>query len=133
MVLSRPVITAVLLSLRMNGVAVPPNDYARSLVELARVPTADALGIFEDWIVNAKGNNVSFGDDRIVWDFGTNAQYPVLCPIDTNEDGRFTSAEFGTQPQDIEGAPMFISAQPEFVVGEEDGAVDGICRDDQCP
>ena len=51
-------------------------------------------------------------------------QYPVLCSVDANEDGIFTSAEFGTQPRDtgIEGAYVYFS-QPEFVVGEEDGAV----------
>ena len=111
----------------LGGVAVPPNAYARSIVELARVPTADAPGIFEKWAVDAAGKKkdingtaYTLDDNRIVWDFGTNAQYPVLCPVDANEDGIFTSAEFGMQPRDIAGTYVYF-AQSEFVVGEEDG------------
>ena len=110
-----------------NGDAVEPNDYARSAVELASVPTADAPGIFEKWALDAAGKKkdingtaYTLDDDRIVWDFGTGRQYPVLCPVDANEDGIFTSAEFGMQPRDIAGTYVYFS-QPEFVVGEEDG------------
>ena len=107
-----------------DGAPVPPNDYARLAVELARVPTADAPGIYEDWAVDTAGNAHTLDSKRIVWDFGTNVQYPVLCPVDVNRDGFFTSAEFGTQPRDIdtdiEGIYVYFS-QPEFVVGEEDG------------
>ena len=101
------------------------------MVELVRVPTADAPGIFADWAVDAAGKKedidgtaYTLDDDRIVWDFGTNTQYPVLCPVDADEDGVFTSAEFGTQPRDtgIEGAHVYF-AQSEFTVGEEDGEV----------
>ena len=53
-------------------------------------------------------------------DFGTADQYPVLCSVDTNEDGVFTSAEFGTQPQEA-SIPYVYFSQPEFTVGEADG------------
>ena len=106
-----------------RGAPVPPNDYARSVVELARVPTVASLGIFEGWAVDARGTAYTIDDGRIVWNFGTNAQYPVLCPVDTNGDTHFTSIEFGKQPRDVEGAYVYFS-QPEFVVGEEDGAVE---------
>ena len=109
-----------------GGADVPPNDYARSVVELARVPTADAPGIFESWAVDAAGELEDSGtaytldDKRIVWDFGTDVQYPVLCPVDADGDGYFASAEFGTQPRDIEGTYVDFS-QPEFVVDEANG------------
>ena len=113
-----------------GGAAVEPDpDHAKSLTELLSVPTADAPGIFGDWTADAAGkkedsdgNAYTLDDKRIVWDFGTRAQYPVLCPVDADEDGNFTSAEFGMQPRDIEGAYVYFS-QPEFTVGEEDGAV----------
>ena len=105
-----------------NGVAVEPDAYMRSIVELARVPTDDAPGIFADWAVSANGNSVSFDDKRIVWDFGTNTQYPVLCPVDADGDGRFTSEEFGMQSRDIPTQVYF--AQSEFTVGEEGGTVE---------
>ena len=73
------------------------------MVELARVPTADAPGIYADWALDAAGMKkdsdgtaYTLDDSHIVWDFGTNTQYPVLCPVDADEDGVFTSAEFGT-------------------------------------
>ena len=53
--------------------AVPPNNLARSVAELASVPTADALGIFEDWAVDAEGNSVPLVTMML---FGTLA--PVL-------------------------------------------------------
>ena len=97
------------------------------MVELARVPTTDNPGIYEDWAVDAAGNAYTLDDNRIVWDFGTNTQYPVLCPVDTDGDGRFTSAEFGTQPQDIDAdiEEIYVYfSQPEWVVDEEDGTVE---------
>ena len=105
----------------LQGTAVEPDAYVRSAVELARVPTADTPGLFEDWAVDAAGNAYTLDDNRIVWDFGANAQYPVLCPVDANGDGRFTSAEFGMQPRDIEGVYVYFS-QSEFVVDEANGA-----------
>ena len=95
----------------------------RSAVELSSAPTADTPGIFADWAVSAKGNSVSFDDDRIVWDFGADFQYPALCPIDADGDGRFTSAEFGMQPRDTGIAHVYF-AQSDFVVGETDGMVE---------
>ena len=97
-------------------------------MELARVPTADTPGIFESWAVDAAGEREDSGtaytldDKRIVWDFGTGVQYPVLCPVDADGDGIFTSAEFGTQPRDLPAYVYF--SQSEFVVGEENGAVE---------
>ena len=118
--------TAVVLR---NGEPISPNAYARSLVELARVPTADAPGIFKSWALDAAGKKedsddtaYTLDDKRIVWDFGTNAQYPMLCPVDADEDGYFTSAEFGTQSRNIAGTYVYFS-QPEFTVGEADGTV----------
>ena len=105
-----------------GGDAVPPDQYVRSVVELARVPTADAPGIFKKWALDAQGNRVSFDDKRIVWDFGTGVQYPVLCPVDADRDGIFTSAEFGTQPRDLPAYVYF--SQSEFVVDEANGAIE---------
>ena len=110
-----------------DGVAVPPDAYARLVVELLSIPTADAPGIFENWAVNAAGktedsdsNAYIFGDEEVVWDFGTDRQYPAL-KVDFDGSGTPTVAEFGTQPRDLLIQVYF--AQPEFVVGEEDGEV----------
>ena len=105
-----------------DGSAVPPDDYVRSVAELAGVPTADDPGIFEGWALDADGNTYTLDDNRIVWDFGTDRQYPTLCPVDVDGDGQFTSAEFGTQPRDLFTQIYF--AQSEFVVGEEDSEVE---------
>ena len=112
-----------------GGVAVPLNNYARSVAELASVPTAGAPGIFEKWAVDAAGKKedidgtaYTLDDSRIVWDFGTADQYPVLCPVDADGDGAFTSAEFGTQPQEA-SIPYVYFSQSEFTVGEADGEV----------
>lgn len=66
--------------------------------------------------------SIRFGAREIVWDFGTDTQYPVLCPVDLNDDGLRLPSEFGAQPREL--PPLVFFAQSEFVVGEADGHVE---------
>ena len=108
-----------------NG-AVPPAVCARSSAHLAAITTASDTA----WGVDIDGNILSGGDSAIVWDFVTNADddaYPVLCSVDTDGDGRFTSLEFVADMAELDALKLPFSEvgfrQATATVSEGDAPV----------
>ena len=69
-------------------------------------PTAPGMtpgALYYQWNRNAAGA-VSDDPAAVIWDFGTDAQYPALR-VDFNDDGVATVAEFGNQPLDLSFDP----------------------------
>ena len=66
---------------------------ATSKLEATLVTPIGYTGIYMNWNLDLNSDNTN--DDP--WDFGTNAQYPVLNGIDANGDGTINAADLAEQ------------------------------------
>ena len=96
-------------------------EQVKSALQMPTAYSTISGAIYYEWNRDIDGRTTTTSSD-IVWNFGTNGQYPVL-KVDFDRNGTASVAEFGDQrtsaPPTPNAAPVFVSAPYSFTQDEE--------------